>query len=190
MAVNVIPMTGDEMDYTDAQILRKLAEELVEKKEEITIIHEIDYRKLHYELKVKQTELELQNDALRQANETAEIALKKYTLLFDLAAMGYFLLEPDGTISELNFTGADMLCERRFTLKGTNFKLFVSDESKSEFNLFLKKTYSSNAKESCKIMLGYEGNPLCLVYIEGIVTENEQNCLLSVVNLSKLKHTG
>ncbi len=185
-------MTIEEMDFTDSRKLRERAEQLVEKKKEPIAIPEriIDYKKLLYELKVQQTELELQNEALRQANETAEVALKKYTMLFDLAAMGFFLLEPDGTICELNFTGADMLRERRFTLKGSNYKLFVSDESKLEFNSFFEKTYATNTKESCKIMLGYDGNPLCMVYMEGIVTEGEQNCLLSVVNLSKLKQAG
>jgi hypothetical protein len=181
-------MTEEEMDYTDAQLLRKRAEELLEKnKKDLTLSEiKIDYKTLLYELKIQQTALELQNEALRKAYGTAEAALKKYTLLFDLAAMGYFLLEPDGTINELNFTGADMLLERRFTLKGTNFKLFVAEDSKKKFNDFFEKTYSTNAKESCKIMLGYDDNPLCQVYMEGIVTEDEQNCLLSVVNLSRL----
>ncbi|MFW6351331.1 MAG: hypothetical protein ACOC2E_03005 [Bacteroidota bacterium] len=183
-------MTEEEMDFTDAQTLRKRAEELVKNKKENTSPPEIElfYKKLLFELNVKQTELELQNEALRQANETAEAALKKYTMLFDLAAMGYFLLEPDGTICELNFTGADMLREKRITLKGSSFKLFISEESKAAFNDFFKKAYKSNAMESCKINLGYDGNPFCMVYMEGIVTEGEKNCLLSVVNLSKLKH--
>ncbi len=177
----------EEMNFTDAQLFRKRAEDLVEKQKLNTPPPEIEefYKKLIYELNVKQTELELQNEALREAGETAEVALKKYTMLFDLAAMGYFLLDSEGTICELNFTGADMLHERRFTLKGSNFKLFVSDESKLVFNAFFEKVYTSNAKESCKIKLGFDENPLCMVYMEGIVTEGEQNCLLSVVNLSK-----
>ncbi len=183
-------MTEEEIDFTDAQRLRNMAEEVIAKKKDNTSLPEIqiDYKKLLYELNVQQTELELQNEAMREANETAEDALKKYTMLFDLAAMGYFLLEPDGKICELNFTGADMLREKRFTLIGSSYKLFVSDESKTAFNDFLEKAYKSNAMESCKIMLGYEGKPLCMVYMEGIVTEGEKNCLLSVVNLSKLKH--
>ncbi len=182
-------MTPEEMDCTNVQMLRKKAEELIDIKKENLFIpeSEIDFNKLLHELNVQQATLELQNEALRRANETAEDALKKYTLLFDLAAMGYFLLNPDGTICELNFTGAEMLQEKRFTLKGANFNLFVFNESKLEFMDFLQKIYSSNAKQTCKIMLGYDGYPLCKVFMEGIVTEDAQKCLLSVVNLSKLK---
>ncbi len=115
----------------------------------------------------------------------AETALKKYTMLFDLSPMGYFTLDSDGAICELNFTGADMLGERRFSLINSNFKLFVSEGSKPVFNNFFRKVYTSNAKESCEVLLGYDKKPLCSVYMEGVVTEDDQKCLLSVVDISK-----
>ena len=101
--------------------------------------------------------------------------------------MGYFTLDPGGNIYELNFTGADMLGDRRFSLINSNFKLFVSEESLPVFNNFFSKVYVSDAKESCKVMLGYDKKPLCFVYIEGIVTGDERNCLLSVVDISSFK---
>jgi hypothetical protein len=33
-------------------------------------------------------------------------------------------------------------------------------------------------------MLGYDHDPICMVYMEGIVTGDEQKCLLSVVDIS------
>jgi hypothetical protein len=36
-------------------------------------------------------------------------------------------------------------------------------------------------------MLGYDNNPLCLVYMEGIVTGDDRKCLLSVVDISGFK---
>jgi hypothetical protein len=108
-------------------------------------------------------------------------------MLFDLAPVGYFSLEPDGTISELNFTGADMLHERRFSLINTNFKLFISEASRPVFNNFFRKVFTSNSKETCEILLGYDNKPLCLVYMEGVVVEDEKKCLLSVINISKFR---
>jgi PAS domain-containing protein len=102
---------------------------------------EVDAKKLLHELQVHQIELEMQNEELRLAIETAEEALKKYTLLFDLAPVGFFTLEPDGTICELNFTAAEILDEKRFSLLGSNFKLFVSDESKPVFNQFFSEVF-------------------------------------------------
>ena len=129
----------------------------------------------------------MQNEELLQANETAETALKKYTMLYDFAPMGYFTLDSDGSICELNFTGAEMLGDKRFSLVNSNFKLFVSEDSKPVFNNFFSKVYTSNAKESCEVMLGYDNNPLCFVYMEGIVTGDDRKCLLSVVDISGFK---
>ncbi|MFO7826996.1 MAG: PAS domain-containing protein [Bacteroidales bacterium] len=182
-------MTTDELDFTNAEMLRKKAEELLKEKQKKIDkkINEADNKKLVHELQVYQIELEMQNEELRQAYETSEQALKKYTMLYDFSPIGYFTIDRDGVINDLNFSGAEMLQEKRFSLIDTNFKLFIHENSKSIFNDFLNKVYSSNRKESCEVMLGYDNNSLCYAYIEGIITFEEQKCLLSVVNISGLK---
>ncbi|MDD2529484.1 MAG: PAS domain S-box protein [Lentimicrobiaceae bacterium] len=182
-------MNNEELDFSNAEILRKSAEEQLKSNQGFNSLAEelTDLKKLLHELQVHQIELELQNDALRQANTAAELALKKYTLLFDLAPIGYFTLDSGGAILELNFTGARMLGERRFSLINSNFKLFVSDESRQVFNEFFKRVNSSNAKESCEVMLGHNNKTLCAVYMEGVITEDDQNCLLSVVDISRFQ---
>ena len=181
-------MSDEEMDFTDAEMLRMKAEEqLKEKQNKDVPVIEADVKKLMHELQVHQIELEMQNEELRQAYETAESALRKYTLLYDFAPMGYFTLDSEGSIIDLNFTGADMLGEKRFSLVNANIKLFISEDSKVVFNKFFKKVFASNAKESCEAMLGYENNPLCQVYMEGIVTGDDHKCLLSVVDISDFR---
>jgi transcriptional regulator with PAS, ATPase and Fis domain len=182
-------MSNKEQNLTDAQMLRLKAEKKLKEKRKRTArqVVETDVKKLLHELQVHQIELEMQNEELREANETAETALKKYTMLYDFAPMGYFTLDSDGSIIELNFTGADMLRDKRFSLVNSNFKLFVSKESQNVFNKFFSRVYSTNAKESCEVMLGYDNTPLCLVYMEGIVTGEDRKCLLSVVDISGFK---
>jgi PAS domain-containing protein len=180
-------MKNEKGDFTNANMLRKKAEKQLKEsqgRESGTPLTN-DVNKLLHELQVHQIELEMQNEELHQAYETAEKALKKYTMLYDLSPLGYFSLDPDGAICEVNFTGADLLRERRFSLINSNFKLFIAEESKTAFNDFFSKIYTSNAKESCEIMLGYDDKNLCRVYVEGVVTEDEQKCLLSVVDISK-----
>jgi PAS domain-containing protein len=174
--------------FTDTQLLRMKAEAQLKLKEKTNgeIESESDTKKLLHELQVHQIELEMQNEELRESNESTELALKKYTMLYDLAPMGYFTLDQNGNINELNFTGAEMLGERRFSLINTNFKLFVSDESKDTFNDFFKNVFLSNYKESCEVKLGYNNKTLCKVYIEGVVTGDDKNCLLSIVDISNL----
>ena len=93
-------MNKEKRNFTDDQMLRRNAEELLKKKQGKMdkLVMETDSIKLLHELQVHQIELEMQNEELIQANETAETALKKYTMLYDFAPMGYFTLDPDGNI--------------------------------------------------------------------------------------------
>lgn len=180
---------NEEMDFTDAQLLRKNAEKKLKEKQKNSADTAIDtdVKRLVHELQVHQIELEMQNEELRQANEKAETALKKYTLMYDFAPMGYFTLDHNGIIYDLNFTGAELLGDRRFTLINSNFKLFVSEETLPAFNNFLNIVYLGTSKESCEVMLGSDTEHLCPVYMEGIVTGNDGKCLLSVVDIAEFR---
>jgi len=182
-------MINDNQDLTDAQLLRFNAEKQLKVKEKNSSAsaNDIDSKRLMHELQVHQIELEMQNEELRRANETAETALRKYTMLYDFAPMGYFTLDSDGIIEDLNFTAAELLGDRRFSFVGNNFKLFVSETFKEIFNTFLDTVYAGSAKESCEVMLGYSNSPYRNVYMEGIVTGEDRNCLLSVVDISAFK---
>jgi len=175
--------------YTDAQLLRIKAEEKLKNKQKNKVTDDTvhDAQKLLHELQVHQIELEMQNEELREATEVAQVALKKYTMLYDLAPMGYFTLNHDGAILELNFTGAEMLGDRRFSLINSNFKLYVADESKSVFNEFFSRVFDETSKESCEVKLGYDKNTLGYFYMEAVCIGDENKCLLSLIDISDLK---
>ncbi|MEX0985921.1 MAG: PAS domain-containing protein [Bacteroidales bacterium] len=180
-------MSIEKQDLTDAGELRKKAEEKLNKEKAVNPEMETDTKRLLHELQVHQIELEMQNEELREANETAEAALKKYTMLYDLAPMGYITLDEDGSICDLNFTAADLMGEKRYSLINSNFKLFISKESQNVFNDFFNRLYSSSAKESCNVKLGYDNKTLSVVYMEGIVTGDDRKCLLTVIDISEIK---
>ena len=111
-------MINEEMDYTNARMLRLKAEEMLKGKKNKAAHPEIEVndKRILHELQVHQLELEMQIEELRQAYETSEATLKKYTMLYDFAPMGYFTLDENGGICDLNFTGAEILGDRRFSL--------------------------------------------------------------------------
>src|SRR5664279_2143193 len=160
-------MNREKRNFTDDQMLRRNAEELLKKKQDKLnkLVVETDSVKLLHELQVHQIELEMQNEELIAANEAAETALRKYTMLYDFAPMGYFTLDPEGNIYELNFTGAEMLGDKRFSLVNTNLRLFVEADSLTKFEKFLKKIHSNKGKEALEVNLGNNGNPMCTVYM-------------------------
>jgi PAS domain-containing protein len=184
-------MSNEDQNFINAQMLRLKAEEKLreEQKSADKKDTETDVKRLLHELQVHQIELEMQNEELHRINETAEAALKKYTMLYDFAPMGYFTLDSDGRICDLNFTGAEILGDRHFSLVNSNFKLYVSEDSQPVFNSFITKVFSGNTKESCEVWLGHNNNYITHVYMEGIVTGEEQECLLAVVDIKGLSST-
>lgn len=179
-------MNSEEQYFTDSHRLRIKAEEELKKKQDRMNPPELegDMKRLLHELQVHQIQLELQNEELREAYETSEAALKKYTLLYDFAPVGYFTLDHEGRILDLNFTASEMLGDRRISIINSYFKLFVTDDSKMDFDNFFQKIHASEGKETCELNLGYGKELLCHVLVEGVLSGDSQNSLLSVMDIS------
>ena len=173
-----------------ASALRQKAEELLKNKlaTDDSQLSTVENLKLIYELQVHQVELELQNEELRNAWAVAEGANDKYFRLYDLAPSGYFTLSRKGEIIELNLAGALMLGKDRSHLRNSRFDLFVSPDSKSFFNLFLKKVFKNNRKESCELTLPTSGNQPVFVHLSGISTESGKQCFVSAVDITEHIH--
>ena len=158
-------MNKEEQDLTDPHKLRMNAEKKQVKQQiKSKVVMETDVKRQMHKLQVHQIELEMQNEELRRVNETKETALRKYTMLYDFSPMGYFTLDCEGNLECLNFTGAEMLGARKFGLMGSNFKFFVSGESKVVFITFLDKVYAGISKESCEVGLCYDKKQLSVGY--------------------------
>ncbi|TFH47021.1 MAG: hybrid sensor histidine kinase/response regulator, partial [Bacteroidia bacterium] len=109
-------MSKIDDNLTEKAILRLKAEEKL-KEEQINMgnpLPESDTKKLLHELQVHQIELEMQNEELKEAYDTMEKALRKYTMLYDFAPMAYITLNYEALIRDLNFTSAELLAEKRF----------------------------------------------------------------------------
>ena len=154
-------------------ILRQKAEESLTLRHstmssQTTNTSDADTLKVIHELEVHQIELELQNEELTLAKEQAEIATERYAELYDFAPSGYFTLAPDGKIIELNLTGAQMFGKERSNLKNSKFDIFVSEDKKTIFKLFLEKVFKTKSRESCEVTLMPHGNVPMFVHLSGI----------------------
>ena len=149
---------------------------------------EADVLKLVHELEVHQIELESQNMELELSKErAAELARQKYAELYDFVPTGCFKLSRDGKITELNLYGSQMLGNERSTLQNIHFGVFVADDSKQEFNLFLQKIFNGNGREISNLTLTTRSKPNMYVHLTGIITDNGDYCLIIGVDITELK---
>ena len=178
----------DDAKKSEVSKLRLKAEELLKKNSvhgrSMTDLSEI--QKLMHELEVYQIELEMQNEELLLAKEQAEVTARNFTKLFDFAPSGYFSLSREDKISELNLNGAKMLGKERHSLINSRFSSFVSGATRPIFNQFLENAFRNHTSQTCGLTLITNTNFPKFVFLSGIVNENEDECLVTMVDLSHL----
>ena len=166
--------------------LRQRAERQLSAKCETTMGRLIHEKRLVHELQVHQIELEMQNEALREARTMAEIALERYAELFDFAPVAYFTLGADGIIEQTNFCGETLLALERLKITGLYFAHHVSGEHQPVFKRFLDKVFASDGTQHCEITLQVGGS-LRSVTIEAIADKSRKTCLAAVLDITEKK---
>ncbi|MFI3155396.1 MAG: EAL domain-containing protein [Methylococcaceae bacterium] len=160
---------------------RQLAAKPVSVNETVT-----DEKRLTHELQVHQIELEMQNEALREAHATAEIALERYADLFDFAPVAYFNLEINGIIRQTNFRGETLLAVDRFKIVGQQFADRVSGEYRQAFQCFLEMVFTGKGVQRCEMTLQINRKTLW-VAIEATADKTGQTCLTAVSDITERK---
>jgi PAS domain S-box-containing protein len=79
---------------------------------------------------------------LRPGREV-EALLERYTDLYDFAPVGYLTLGRDGTIQQVNLTGAHLLGLERSRLQGRRLGLFVSEPDRAGFSALSETAFAS-----------------------------------------------
>ncbi|MGM0377040.1 MAG: hypothetical protein ACQEQ0_09705 [Bacteroidota bacterium] len=145
-----------------------------------------DMKSLQKQEQILSDKLKSVDKKLEKARISEQEILKKFTIIYDFAPLGFFTLDSTGGIQEMNFTGAELLRDKRAALRGSPFKLFVSPESQTVFEQFMKSISAGNKKELCRVHLGYDEQPPVDVLIEGVKTDTDHTCLLSVLDYSRM----
>ncbi len=178
-------MQNERKNSSATSSLRRKAEAKLEKKPRIKSVplNETKTLKLLRELALHQIEMELKNEELRRAKENAE----KATALYDYAPAGYFTLNRNGTINDLYLSGANMLGRKRSSLINTSFNLFVTQDTQSIFNEFLRNIFNSNSKQTTEVRLLLKQTPSIYAHIEGIASEDKEKCYITAVDITDRK---
>ena len=149
----------------------------------------LDMQRLVQELQIHQIELEMQNEQLEQARAETEMALERYTDLYEFAPSGYFTLDREGTIRQANLTGSALLGVDRSRLVNRRFGIFVAENSRALFRAFAAKVLASQSRETCEVMLLREGKPPFYARIEARSSGNGQEFRVVVVDITERKRS-
>lgn len=114
---------------------------------------DVDPQKLLHELRVRQIELELQNDELRQVQTELEASRILYRDLYDLAPIGYCTLNDQGIILQANLTAATLLGVARKSLVKQPFHRFIAKEDQDTFYRYRQQLVSTEGLHTCDLCM-------------------------------------
>ena len=171
--------------------MRRRAEQRLEEQGEAdrTLRIQTDAQRIIHELHVHQIELEMQNEELRIARDKAEILLEKYTNLYDFAPIGYFSMDAEGCIREVNLTGAGLLGAPRSTLMEQNLAQFITPQSRPVFLSYLEKVFAQPGRLSCEVGLLRGGETAIEVRLEAEMIASKTECLAIMEDITRQKQT-
>ncbi len=177
-----------KQDWLDE--LRRRAEESLGKKKGKDLTGADVVASMH-ELQVHQTELEMQNEELKRSRHELEESRNKYLELYEFSPIGYFTLDKQTTILEVNLSGAALLGVEREALVRRRFQLFVEPGLRSEFNTFCNRVFESDAKQTGELRLVKNDASPWYAYLEGVALRDGEGgvkqCQIAVVDITKQK---
>ena len=153
------------------------------------VFAEQDIADLINELQVYQHELEIQNDELKLSYVHVGAEKDKFAGLYDQAPVGYFILDEQGNIENVNQTGEDLLLLDGQRVSLISFREFISPEDLSAFDQFLQKVQESYRTQNLEIRLRLKDNKVLHTRIQGAAIQEpvtgSMHYYITVIDISE-----
>jgi PAS domain S-box-containing protein len=113
----------------------------------------VDTQRILYELEVHQIELEMQNEELRHTRAELEASQARYFDLFDLAPVGFVILNETGMILETNLAETNLLGVARNTLVNLPLTHFILPEDQDIYYHLRKRLFETQTPQACELRM-------------------------------------
>jgi PAS domain S-box-containing protein len=131
------------------------------------------------ELAVHKTELEVQNEQLRDARNALEQSQSNYADLYDFAPVAYCSFDRRGAIVELNLTAAALLGKERRSLLGLPFSRFLIPGDRPRFIEHLRVCFETRQTARTELTLQSEtGTPIVVQLASSPVVDAQNHVTL------------
>lgn len=143
------------------------------------------------DIKTDLTEIENYSKSQIKLTNEKENIINKYQYLFDISKTGYFILDNNCNISDVNAAGLFQIGSEEKNVKGKKLDNFISAEHQEKFFFFIRKIINNHSKEKCELFFKRNSKEKLWVVIEGVIlSENENgdiNLLLTSIDISERK---
>ena len=133
-----------------------------------------EVQRLVQELQVYQIELEMQYEQLTSAQLTTEALRAQFVDLYEFAPVGYFTLDAQGQIQQLNLFACQLLGTTRQQLVRRRFPLFVALPDRERFFAFLQQQLTSEHSQTCELTMQREDGSAFRGQLNGLALRDEQ----------------
>ena len=174
-------------DKNILETLRQKAEHLISAdKNSNTRSATVEVKRIFHELQIYQLELEMQNDELQLTTAELEQQRIKFTNLFELAPVSYFVLSKSGLIKDVNNAASKLLGIGKFNLVNKPMVLFIHPEDTDLFYKHFQKLVMLPQPQSFQIRMHNSKNQLLNVQVDGnsMRTPTETECYLTVTDFT------
>lgn len=146
---------------------------------------DIDPHHLLHELRVHQVELQIQNEALREAYHQVEVALERYQALYDNAPVGYVTLDSAGVIERANRAAQALLDLSLPSIGLVRLAAYLAEESLAEFAGFFAQLLTSEDTHRSEVVLRpNRGRLQSVVLLEGRTESGVQRCNVELIDIT------
>ncbi|MGC8603493.1 MAG: PAS domain-containing protein, partial [Desulfomonilaceae bacterium] len=163
---------------TSADDMRRRAEAIVSEKlaalSDTPALSSEELTSLVHELQVHQVQLEMQNEALREAQLALQVAHDKYIDLYDYAPVGYLTVDNRGTIHEANLTASHLLGVNRVSLIGKPIYHFILKEDLDSCYLNLQQVFATHEETICELRFIRQNGDQFYAQLESVAVEDKE----------------
>lgn len=165
------------MDQTELEASKEAVRQIGEQREE---------------LKTQQKTLRAQNEKLHHAQIELQASRNRYSDLYDFAPVGYFVLDKDGLILDINLTGAALLGVDKSLIIGKLFSNYINRADRDAFFLFRRKLFQTQCRQICELQLVEKNKSLFFaLLLGGRVKDPHTGSIqfrIAVTNITEQKH--
>ncbi|MCK9607087.1 MAG: ATP-binding protein [Methylomonas sp.] len=134
--------------------------------------HEDASCKLMHELDAYTLELEMQNEELKSAQAENQVALQRYTELYDFAPVGYLTLENTGRVVEINLAGAALLGANRGDIIDRSIVSYLTD--RLAFKKYLQQAFLSKDNVIAELGVKRTNGGIIDIHLESRISLDEE----------------